>query len=287
MITHVAEAGENKGRVVVVSARGHPRTGALDAAVMIARAFGAAIEALIVENGEVRDLAHYPFARAVSIATGVVTVLAPAVSAADQSMLALAARRAIERHVVAAGIGIVSNIVNTESIAALVQTCRRCGPWNVIVLADPAAQLQLELLDAARSRELPATALVLAPPTAPRPEGAVVVVVEDAEQAPQMLRTAERLAAVDGRGVELFLLAPDLDRLNLLDAQLRLMIGAGPMPAIHAAQPSRGVRAAAIEALRRRAPRLVVMTDTSLLAEDPASLAELPAVLACPLLVTR
>ena len=50
MIAHVAQAGEDRGRVVLHLQSGHPSAIALEAAVRIARAFQSEIESLFVED---------------------------------------------------------------------------------------------------------------------------------------------------------------------------------------------------------------------------------------------
>ncbi len=67
MIAHVAETGEDRGRVVL-----HLRVGAirapiaLEAAVRVARAFGSDLESMFVEDEQLFDCAAYGFVREVS-----------------------------------------------------------------------------------------------------------------------------------------------------------------------------------------------------------------------------
>ena len=287
MITHVAEASENKGRVIVVDTQGRPAAGALDAAVLIARAFGAAIEALIVDRRDVHDLALYPFARAVSLATGRATMLAPVAVAEDRALLAAAAHRALGRHAARAGIGFASRTWRSDTLAAIAETCRRLGPWNVLVIADPAPRVEHRVVEAALAGELQATGLVLAGPLAMDARGAIVAVIEDAGRAPHLLRTALRLAAVEARAVELLLLASDPGRRDVLEGQLRLMLDDGDAPTIHLAEPTRGVARAAIRSLHQRTPGLAIVAGGGALAESAGDAATLPAQLACPVLITR
>ena len=67
MIAHVAETGENQGRVVLHLGSVHPSTIALEAAVRIAQAFQSEIESLFVEDEQLFDCAAYGFVREVSL----------------------------------------------------------------------------------------------------------------------------------------------------------------------------------------------------------------------------
>ena len=67
MIAHVAEMGEDRGRVVLHLRSGRPSTVALEAAVRVARAFGSEIESLFVEDEQLFDCAAYGFVREVSL----------------------------------------------------------------------------------------------------------------------------------------------------------------------------------------------------------------------------
>ena len=67
MITHVAEAGEGRGRVVLHLTQSAPNPVAIDAAVRVARAFQSEIESLFVEDATLLDIAAFPFACEISL----------------------------------------------------------------------------------------------------------------------------------------------------------------------------------------------------------------------------
>ena len=57
MIAHVAAAGEERGRVVVwLPTAGRASSPAIEAAMMLARAFGSEVESLFVEDKQLFDL---------------------------------------------------------------------------------------------------------------------------------------------------------------------------------------------------------------------------------------
>ena len=67
MIAHVAQSGEDRGRVVLHLRSSHPSTMAVEAALRVARAFGSDLESLFVEDEQLFDCAAYSFAREVSL----------------------------------------------------------------------------------------------------------------------------------------------------------------------------------------------------------------------------
>ena len=67
MIAHVAQAGEDRGRVVLQLGSGHPSAIALEAAVRIARAFQSEIETVFVQDEQLMDCADFGFVREISL----------------------------------------------------------------------------------------------------------------------------------------------------------------------------------------------------------------------------
>jgi hypothetical protein len=67
MIAHVAQSGEDRGRVVIQIRSRHPSAVAMQAAVQIARAFGSDLESLFVEDEQLFDCAAYGFVREISL----------------------------------------------------------------------------------------------------------------------------------------------------------------------------------------------------------------------------
>ena len=96
MTAHVAERGEGRGRVVLrLECAGHLNEAAVDAAISVAKAFGAGIESLLVEDRQVFDAAGYDFTR--EIAPGNAGERRLAVEDMARSM-ALAARGDVRVH---------------------------------------------------------------------------------------------------------------------------------------------------------------------------------------------
>ena len=67
MIAHVAEAGEDRGRVVLrLDPAVRPSRAALEAAVRVAQAFQSEIESLVVADQQLFEIAAFPFACQIS-----------------------------------------------------------------------------------------------------------------------------------------------------------------------------------------------------------------------------
>ncbi len=286
MIAHVAEASENRGRVIVFTARGRPGEGALAAGVWIARAFKAAIEAVVVDDPQVAALARFGFVREVAPSGGVGRRFATAAADGEHGRVASAARRRIEAVAVAAGVPVQARVVTADPMAALAAACHAAGPWNAVVLADPFDPLDAGCALAAIEAGAPATALLLAAARAQVAAGPIVLAIEDAAHAQPMLRAAQSLARVDGRGIEIMLLAPDAGQRATLDAHARLSMGATAGAQFVAAEPTRGAIAALAETLRRRRPGLVIAAARHAAAPDAPDRG-LVAMLDCPVLIVR
>ena len=99
MILHVAEAGEQRGRVVLQLTSNEPNPVALQAALRIAQAFRSEIESLFVEDHQLVALASFPFAREVSLSGRRTRALSPESMAREMHLMA----QAISRRVRASG----------------------------------------------------------------------------------------------------------------------------------------------------------------------------------------
>lgn len=226
MITHVAEAGEDRGRVVLhIAGAGRVADVALEAAVTIAKAFHSEIESIVVEDRQLVDLARFPFASEISFDGRRVRRLE---AQALEHELGINAR-AIERSVLAAAslasVAARGRIVRDDPLAALEVACREKGPWNVVTLADP-----LRAGDGHRVFEMfqrvdASTGFVVTGPKARRTRGPVVALVEELERAPGLLKAAERLAAISGDAAKLWLVDEGAERITWLQGHVSLSLG--------------------------------------------------------------
>jgi hypothetical protein len=287
MIAHVAQSGEDRGRVVLQLGSANPSSIALEAAVRIARAFQSEIESLFVEDAQLFDCAAYGFVREVSLTGRQRRVMSAAAMTRDLQLAAQAARRQLEALARRAEVPLRTRVVRDEPLRALSIACAESGPWNVVALAEPFAAGNSVLLKQLLVEIPGTTGLVMVGPKAQRVSGPAVAAVEDAERLPAMLRTAERLASVDGAPVVLLLVASDEERLGRIEEQARLVVGAREDVRIEVAEAAHGEAAVIAEALRRLRAGFVICQFGGLVVPDAGDLKPLASVLECPLLLVR
>lgn len=223
MIAHVAETGENQGRVVLQLGSARPSRVAMEAAVQIARAFQSEIESIFVEDKQLFDCAAYAFVREVSLTGRLGRAVTADAMTRDLRLAAQAARRQLEAMARRAEVPLRSRVVRDEPLRALSIACAESGPWNVVALAEPFAPGNGSLLRQLIMEISGTTGLVMVGPKARRITGPVVAAVEDAQRIPVLLRAAERLAALDGAPIVLLLIAPDEERLAQIESHARLV----------------------------------------------------------------
>ena len=287
MIAHVAEFGEDRGRVVVHLGSAQPSAIALEAAVRVARAFQSEIECVFVEDAQLFDCAAYSFVREVSLSGRQRRVVSTAGMTEDLRLAAKGARRQLEALARRAEVPLRSRVVRDEPLRAISIACAERGPWNLVALAEPFAggtggMLRQLLLEIAGT-----TGLVTVGPMAQRVTGPAIVVAEDAQRLPGMQRTAGRLAALDGSEVILLLVAGDEDGLALLEGQARLLAPEREELRIELAEVARGEAAVIAEGLRRLKGGFVICQLGGLIVPDAGNLRPLAAALECPLLLVR
>ena len=256
MIAHVAETGENRGRVVLQLGSAHPSAIALEAAVRIARAFQSEIESVFVEDEQLFDCAAYGFVREVSLTGRVSRAVSAAGMTQDLRLAAQGARRQLEALARLAEVPLRSRVVRDEPLRALAIACAETGPWNVLALAEPFAGGNAGLVKQLLVEISGTTGIVMVGPRARRVTGPTVIAVEDADTLPSLLRAAERLTALDGTQIVLLLIAHDDEVLDRMDGQARLVVEAREDVRIERAAMARGEAAVVAEALRRLRRRL-------------------------------
>jgi hypothetical protein len=287
MIAHVAQTGENQGRVVLQLGSAHPSAIALEAAVRIARAFQSEIESIFVEDMQLFDCAAYGFVREVSLTGRHSRAISAAGMTRDLRLAAQAARRELEALARRAEVPLRSRVVRDEPLRALSVACAESGPWNVVALTEPFAAGNGSLLKQLLLEISGATGLVMVGPKARRVTGPAIVAVEDVERIPALLRAAERLAALDGALIVLLLIAPDEERLARMEGQTRLVVEAREDVRIYTAAVARGEAAVVAEALRQLRGGFVICQFGGLVVPDEGNLKPLASVLECPLFLVR
>ncbi len=286
MIMHVAEAGEQRGRVVLHITSGHPNAVAIEAAVRIAQAFHSEIESLFVEDLQLYDMASYPFAREISL-TGVRRPLSREAIERDLRLASRSLRRRVEALALAANVPLRARVVRDDPVQALAKACAEDGPWNVVALADVLAPGQ-----GARLCELFAnvggyTGLMLVGPKARRTRGPVIAVVESPDHLQPMLRAAERMAGVTGGQVMVMLLSDGQSGGQWLEEQVRLALGDNAKVQLLHVQSGHGASAALAEVIRRLHAGFLIGHFGGILVPAHGDLRDLVTALECPLFLMR
>jgi hypothetical protein len=287
MIAHVAQSGEDRGRVVIQIRSSYPSAIAMRAAVQIARAFGSDLESLFIEDKQLFDCAAYGFAREISLSGRDSRPLSLDSMMRDLHLAAQGTRRQLEALARAAQVPLRCRVVRDEPLRALTMACAEVGPWNVVALGEPfgadyAATLKQMLAEVSGT-----TGIVTVGPRARRVAGPVIAAVEETAELPDMLRLAERLAAVDGAEAVLLLVAASEAELAQMEGEARLVLEDREGVRIEPVAVARGAAAAVAERLRRLNGGMVICHFGGLVVPDEGDLRPLAAALECPLFLVR
>ena len=141
MILHVAEAGEDRGRVVLRLGPLRPASdAALKAAVMVAQAFGSEMESLFIEDSQLFDLAGFPFVRETSLSGLTTRPISVPDLERDVKAIARALHRRVAEVAAPAKVRVRSRSMRDDPVRALAMACSEAGPWNVIALGRACAR---------------------------------------------------------------------------------------------------------------------------------------------------
>jgi hypothetical protein len=287
MIMHVAEAGEQRGRVVLQLTSAEPSPIALEAAFRIALAFRSEIESVFVEDRQLLELASFPFAREISLSGRHTRALSPDRLARDLRLTAQAISRRVEELARRAEVPFRRRIVQDEPLEALATACAEHGPWNVVAFAEPIVPANREALRAVLMRVTATTGLLLVGPAAKRTNGPVVAAVEDLGHLEAMLRSAVRLLRDEGEEVTVLLIADDEEKGHWMESQARLALADAPAVRLVAGFGARGSSAVVAESLRRLGAGFVLAQYGGLLIPEDGDLGHLATALECPLFLMR
>lgn len=271
MIAHVAEAGENRGRVVVRLGDFAPSSeAAIAAAIHVAIAFRSELEGLFIEELNLyAACAHEGLLREVRLAGSAAGPLQPKALVRDAEHFAVAVQRQLSDAARAAGVPFAAHVVRDDVTAALEAACAKRGPWNIIAFAEPIAGRELsDQLSRAVCQIWGTTGYIAAGSRAQWRPGPVVVAVEDMERLTGMIRAAERLASVAGDRLLVVPVAEDDIALDWLEGELRLTLAdaAGVTIAPRAIHAGSALVLRAIVA--GYAPRLVIARHGGFLLPD-------------------
>lgn len=307
MTAHVAERGEGRGRVVLRLTGTHGASEhAVRAAIRIAKAYYSEIESLFVCDRQIFDAAGYSFVREIGVAqpartrachsgeetegTGAGESIA-AIDVADISRHYELMARSLQRWVCDLArkedVPVHGRVVRDTPLRALSTACQLLGPWNVVALAEPFTAVSLTRLDMLFERVTGMTGVVLVGPRAAAPKGPVVAVIEDVERVTGMLRTAERLARVNGSDIVLAVAEKSRAAQSFLKSEVIHVMAGRRMASVVELGRAGGGTGMLAEALRQLRPGFVIAEHGGLVVPLAGDLKPLAAALSCPLLVVR
>jgi hypothetical protein len=296
-LIHVAAANENCGRVVLAMPNGPLHVPAVETALTLARAFEASLETLLIECPRAAALTAHSFAREISHAGRIGKFSISSVTSSHNAM-ARDVEKTILARVSGRGVQHAFRRVDVATGEAIRAACQEQGPWNMVVLGEPKGSLSREGLHRIFSDSQGATGIVVVGENVTQAHGDVIVVVDDAERLSQMVRAAQRIAAVLARGkghkgvVRLLLAAATAVEGEELEGVVRLALpptqsaGAAEI-AIEAFRANFGTHAEIAEALRRLDGAFVVARHGSAILPQNGEADSLSAVLRAPLLLVR
>ena len=258
MMAHVAEASEESGRVLFwLDPNVLAEPAAIDGASRLAAAFKSEIETLVVNDGAIPRALALPVSRAVDSTSGNGNQLNSQDTGRILNLIGERQRRDIESYAAKFGVPCHHTITVGEAIDQLTGLCLMSGPWNVIALAHAPTQATAATISAIMANVSGATAVVVAGRAPLRSSGPVVVVAEDCERLPSMLRAAMRLKQ-PGRAVHLFLAADTFANLRELEAQTRILTGGRNDLVFETSDPTFALEGTFDERLRSLAPSYVI-----------------------------
>ena len=287
MIAHVAEADEAMGRVVLRFSSEPPNDVAIRAAVKVAQAFRSELESLFVEDEQLIDLAHFPFATEISLTGRSRRELTP--RAVHHQFLATfrEAQRRVSLAVRDTDVPIRQSYVRDEPVQALASACARRGPWNVVALGEALSSTScakiLELFESVSDT----TGIVIAGPRSRRTTGPIVVAVEDTGRLPGMLPAATRLAELSDAEIRILITAPDEKTYFETDAELRLVLADQANASIVPHRITHGEPACVAEQIRALQGGFLIAHFGSQTLPEAGALRPLLAALECPLFLVR
>lgn len=288
MIAHVAEAGEDRGRVVLtLGASDRLSDAAMAAAVRIAEAFQSEIEGILIEDRRLFDLADYPFVREVAIKGDGSRPLS--ISEIDRETRY--ASTALERRIAATArqskVKIRTRTVRDEPVAALAAACSASGPWNVVVLGQSVRPGSAGRLQEVFANVIDTTGVVVVGEQARHSVGPVILAVEDLDRLSAMLRAAARLSEATGGATRVLLIADDHEQLMWMDGQARLVVGDTSAGKVDVTGIARSGPASIAEKLRRMRGSFVIAQYGGAVYPSEMNGTPLSSVLECPLLLVR
>jgi len=288
VIAHAAEAGEDRGRVVVrLGSLALSNTAALEAAVHIARAFQSEIEGIFIEDPDLFEAAAHGFVREVGHFAGRPRPLSNELVTGDTAHFAVAVQRELSQIAARHRIPFKARSIRHGVVAALARACGERGPWNIIGFGEPIDTAEAaDLVVDALSNVYGATGYIVAGRRAIWQPGPILVAAEDMDRFAGQLRVARGLAQIEKDQIAVVAIAADDIARDWLDAEVRLASTGNDDVTVMQPVSVEGVADLLPHILASCSPRLVVTRNGGLTAPHQA-LPRVLAALARPVFLTH
>jgi hypothetical protein len=286
-VVHVAEAGENRGRVVLRLGTAAPDRFAVLAALRLARAYQAELESIFIEDQQLIDLCAHADASEISLCGRDRRTLSPVTLMRQFAYAARQAERQVAAMAQRAEITYRARTMRDEPMHALNRACAESGPWNVVVLADPVRARDRHAVQRLLEEMVGATALMLVGAAVRRIDGPVMIVLESIDRLPLMLRVAERVAAEASAPIVVALAAGSETFSGTMEEHVRLLLAERTDVHLTSLARARGHTGALVEAVRRQQPGFLIGQAGGVLLPRDSGWNDVARALECPLFVMR
>ncbi len=284
-VVHVAQAGENRGRVVLRLGSAPPDRFAILAALRLARAYQAELESVFIEDQQLIDLSTHADAAEISLCGRDRRDLSPVTLMRQFAYAARQAERQVAAMAERADVAYSARTIRDDPTHALNRACAEAGPWNVVVLADRVSAWDRASVQRLLDEMVGATALMLVGSAVCRIDGPVIIVLEAIERLPLMLRVAERVASQTKAPI-VVALAPEAGMsVTEMEDHVRLLLAERTDVELTSLARAYGHTGALLEGLRRRAPGFLIGRAGGVLLPADAGWADVSRTLECPLFV--
>ncbi len=285
MIAHVAEASELSGRVVLwLDPEVNYPVARLEAPVRLAAAYGAEIETVVVAD-VAGDMSEDVPLRLVGPA-GLVARTDLVAQDRRFELLVTRCRRAVDEVGAAHGVKVRHTLAAGDAVDRISEMCLERGPWNIVALARTPASGSNSVIGTLLANVSGATGFLLCGEQRSK-QSRVVVIVEDAERLPSMLRAAERLSAPRAP-LHIVIGADTADAYAEIESQSRLLASESTLPVLFEdAGPTYGVPGALTELIARLKPSLVIAVFGGSALADGRELARASIVARAAILLVR
>ncbi|MEO1693944.1 MAG: hypothetical protein AAFR55_01755 [Pseudomonadota bacterium] len=290
MIAHVARSDERRGRVVLRVAH-RIDDASVDAAAFLASAYGAELEALVVEDARLYACTALTFVEELTVGGTARRRLAKPTVDIDFAVLRARVRAALAHAETTHAVTAHHYVTRDDPMRAISVACARIGPWNIIALPDPSGPDTYDDVADLMERIRDMTGVLLSPPRPIVRGETVVAVVDRADDLAGSVRTAQRLAAARTAQVVLMIAAATHEATQQLEDEVRIALGSDRpgYEDIRIARPGtlHGEPDAILHALAQLQPAFAITRFGGPLTRDRDAFTSLGRYLPCPILIGR